>query len=571
VHDLVIRGGTVVDGTGEPRRTADVAVTGGVVTAVGCVDGPAVRTIDADGALVTPGWVDIHTHFDGQATWDPLLTPSSWHGVTTVVMGNCGVGFAPMRPGTEAWLCGLMEGVEDIPSAALLQGIPWSWESFAEYLDVLDAMPRAIDVGGLVPHGALRAYVMGDRGARNEPADEDDVAAMARLVSEALAAGALGVSTSRTNLHKAVDGEPVPGTYADARELEALARAVAAVPGAVFEIVAAGSLGEDPPALAGELEWITRIGVELGCPTSVEVQQAHADPGAWRGMLAAFSAAHARGASTRPQVAGRPVVVLFGAQSEHHPFSRLPSWGPLRGLPLDERVARMRDPSVRAALLAERPPDDHYTRILPWLPERIFPIGDPPDYEPGPERSAAGIAARERRDVREVLYDLMLTDDGRELLMYTSANYADGDGEAVREMLVHPLTVLGASDAGAHCGVICDASMPTSMLTHWVRDRVRGPRLPLEQVVHWQTADTARAFGMADRGVLAPGWRADVNVIDLERLQLARPEMVFDLPGGHRRLVQRATGYAATIVAGEVVAEHGADTGARPGRVVRTR
>jgi N-acyl-D-aspartate/D-glutamate deacylase len=569
MHDLLISGGTVVDGTGAPARTADVAVTGGRVTHVGRVDGPARRMFDATGCLVAPGWVDIHTHFDGQATWDPLLTPSSWHGVTTVVMGNCGVGFAPMRPGSEAWLAGLMEGVEDIPSEVLTSGMPWGWETFGDYLDVLDRMPHAIDMGALLPHGALRAYVMGERGARNDRAGDDDLHAMDEIAREAFSAGALGVSTSRTTVHKAVDGEPVPGTFADDRELDMLARAVADHPGAIFQIVPRGITGEDPQGLQREMDWITRVGVDLGCPTTVEVQQSHGDPDAWQAALAACEAAHARGAFTRPQVAGRLIAILFGHQTALHPFARLPSYLPLARLPLDERVARLRDPDLRRRLLAEEPPDDRETQLLPFTPDKIFPIGDPPDYEPEPEQSVAALAQHEQRSVKDVLYDRMLDGDGRELLMYAGANYAYGDGEAVRAMLEHPLTLLGASDAGAHVGVVCDASMPTFMLTHWARDRRRGPRLALEQVVHDQTLDTARAFGLHDRGVLAAGYRADINIIDFEGLQLRRPEMLFDLPGGFRRLVQRADGYVATIVHGEVITEHGEDTGARPGHVVR--
>ncbi|MFA5883384.1 MAG: amidohydrolase family protein [Acidimicrobiia bacterium] len=565
----MISGGTVVDGTGAPARTADVAVTGGRVTHVGRVDGPARRMFDATGCLVAPGWVDIHTHFDGQATWDPLLTPSSWHGVTTVVMGNCGVGFAPMRPGSEAWLAGLMEGVEDIPSEVLTSGMPWGWETFGDYLDVLDRMPHAIDMGALLPHGALRAYVMGERGARNDRAGDDDLHAMDEIAREAFSAGALGVSTSRTTVHKAVDGEPVPGTFADDRELDMLARAVADHPGAIFQIVPRGITGEDPQGLQREMDWITRVGVDLGCPTTVEVQQSHGDPDAWQAALAACEAAHARGAFTRPQVAGRLIAILFGHQTALHPFARLPSYLPLARLPLDERVARLRDPDLRRRLLAEEPPDDRETQLLPFTPDKIFPIGDPPDYEPEPEQSVAALAQHEQRSVKDVLYDRMLDGDGRELLMYAGANYAYGDGEAVRAMLEHPLTLLGASDAGAHVGVVCDASMPTFMLTHWARDRRRGPRLALEQVVHDQTLDTARAFGLHDRGVLAAGYRADINIIDFEGLQLRRPEMLFDLPGGFRRLVQRADGYVATIVHGEVITEHGEDTGARPGHVVR--
>ncbi len=570
MHELIVRGGTVVDGTGAPARTADVAIDGGVVTEVGRVDGTARRELDADGLHVTPGWVDIHTHYDGQATWDPWCSPSGWHGVTTVVMGNCGVGFAPAAPDRHEWLIGLMEGVEDIPGSALSVGIQWGWESFAEYLDALETTPRALDVGALVPHGAVRAYVMGERGARNEAATSDDIERMAQIVRDALAAGGLGFSSSRTIVHRAIDGEPVPGTFAAEDELLGIARAVGEFAPAIFEVAPAGVVGEDLLAPAKEIAWMRRVAAATGCTVTFLISQYDAAPEAWLDAFRMCEEAQAAGADLRPQVLGRPINLLFGHSTAIQPFAKHPTYLAMADLPLAERVVRLRDPEVRARLLAEEAVDDPIASVLTFPLDRVFPLGDPPDYEPTRDSSVAAIAAAQGRDPRETLYDLMLADDGRELFMYPVLNYAANDSEVTRLMLEHPLSILGGSDGGAHCGVLCDASTPTTMLTHWVRDRVRGARLPLEWVVRKQTADTAAAFGLTDRGTLTPGRRADLNLIAFDELTVGRPEMRFDLPAGARRLVQSTRGYEATVVAGEVVAERGADTGARPGRVVRT-
>jgi N-acyl-D-amino-acid deacylase len=570
MHDLTIRGGTVVDGRGGDPFTADVAIDGDRIAEVGRVDGRARRQIDADGLLVTPGFVDIHTHYDGQATWDPLLTPSFWHGVTTAVMGNCGVGFAPVRPDRHDWLIGLMEGVEDIPGTALADGITWGWESFSEYLDHLGAMPRAVDVATQVPHGAVRAYVMGERGARNEPATAEDLEAMCVLVRDGVRAGALGFSSSRTIVHRAVDGEPVPGTFAAEDELLALAQAVAEAGGEIFEVAPAGVVGEDLLAPERELAWMARVSAQTGCRMTFLVSQYEQAPDMWRDMFRRCDEAVGEGARLSPQVLGRPLNVLIGHQGTFHPFVAMPTYMELQDLPLSERMARLRDPEVRARLLAEEPSADHPLSALLTFPlDRVFPLGDPPDYEPAPEQSIAARAARAGREPKEMVYDLMLEDDGRELLMWAVLNYAGGDSEPVREMLLHPASVLGGSDGGAHCGAICDASTPTSMLTHWARDRTRGERLPLPFVVKKQSADTARSFGLIDRGVVQPGFKADVNLIDDANLTLGRPEMAYDLPGGARRFTQRARGYVATIVSGEIVLEHDEETGARPGRLVR--
>ena len=565
MHDLVLRGGTLVDGTGAPARSGDLAIDGSRITQVGGRAGAAQRDVDAAGLLVTPGWVDVHTHYDGQVTWDPYLTPSSWHGVTTVVMGNCGVGFAPARPDRHQWLIGLMEGVEDIPGTALAEGIDWQWESFPEYLDAIERMRRAIDVAAQVPHGAVRAYVMGERGAKNEAATPDDVAEMAQIVREALAAGALGFSTSRTLLHRAIDGEPVPGTFATEQELLGIGRALGDVGHGVFE------LASDLAPESAEFAWMEKLSVETGQPVTFACLQNDFDPQQWRRSLHAAEDANARGAFVVPQVAGRPTGLLLGLESTFHPFSDHPTYrADLAALPLAERVQRMREPELRARLLAEQPgPNLPIANYIASSLHKLFPLGDPPDYEPPPERSVKAMAERAGCPAHEIAYDLMLQRDGKELLYFPLLNYSDGDFAPIREMLLHPNAVLGLSDGGAHCGIICDASMPTFMLTHWVRDRQRGARLPLEHVVRMQTANTARLFGLGDRGRLTPGLRADVNVIDLDQLRLDPPEMVFDLPAAGRRLVQRARGYRMTVQNGEVIAEHDEATGALPGRLIR--
>ncbi|HET6963514.1 MAG TPA: amidohydrolase family protein [Acidimicrobiales bacterium] len=570
MHDLILRGGTLVDGTGAPPRRADVAVDGDRISAVGDLGGVAARReVDAEGLLVTPGFVDMHTHYDGQATWDPLLSPSCWHGVTTVVMGNCGVGFAPVRPGREEWLIQLMEGVEDIPGTALAEGIAWAWESFPEYLDALERTPRAVDVGAQVPHGAVRAYVMGERGARNEPATASDIEAMARIVQEGLEAGALGFSTSRTVVHRAVDGEPVPGTFAAEDELFGIGRALRSTGRGVFEVAPAGVMGEDLLAPEKEVAWMRRLSAEIGRPVTFALAQHNQAPEQWRDLLRLAEEATAEGAALRAQVMGRPTNLLVGWQTTTHPFRSRPTYRAIANLPLEERMVRLRDPEVKAAILAERGPDNPMARIVSAGLDRIFPMGEPPDYEPGPDRSVAAIAAAQRRPGEEVLYDLMMAHDGKELLMLALLGYSDGNLDAMREMLLHPNAALGLSDGGAHCGAICDASMPTFMLTHWARDRRRGATLDLGLVVRKMTLETARTYGLTDRGVVAPGAKADLNLIDFDNLALRLPKLVFDLPGGARRLVQEAVGYRATFVSGVQTMADGEDTGARPGRLVR--
>jgi N-acyl-D-amino-acid deacylase len=562
MHDLIIRGGTIADGSGRPVRTGDVAIDGTLISAVGEVAGIGRRELDAEGLLVTPGWVDIHTHYDGQATWDPEVSPSGWHGVTTVVMGNCGVGFAPARDADRSWLIQLMEGVEDIPGSALAEGMSWNWETFGEYLDELERTPRVLDVAALVPHGALRAYVLGE-GRANDVAGPDEVADMAAIVREAVHAGAIGASTTRTILHRAKDGELAAGTTAAAEELIAIGEALGKAGHRVF------SLASDMWDLDHEFGWMSEISVRAGVPVTYQVLQADFNPELWREWIDRGVAANRRGAWLVPQVAGKPTSLMVGFQSVTHPFAHHRAYRAIADLPLDERVARLRSAEVRAAILGEEAEPGGFVQLLRANLHKLFPLGDPPDYEPPPERSITALAAAQGRTTDEVLYDLMLGRDGRALLYLPLLDYSACNLDAVREMLLHPATVLGLGDGGAHCGLLCDASLPTFMLTHWARDRRRGERLPLETVVHLQTRRTAELYGFRDRGLLAPGYLADLNLVDHRALALEPPEMVHDLPGGGRRLVQRARGYVATVKAGTVVREHGEDTGERPGRLLR--
>jgi N-acyl-D-amino-acid deacylase len=570
-HDLVIRGGTVVDGTGAPARTADVAITAGVVTEVGRVDGRGTEEIDADGALVTPGFVDIHTHYDGQATWDEQLTPSCWHGVTTVVMGNCGVGFAPVAPDRHDWLIGLMEGVEDIPGAALSAGIQWGWESFPEFLDALDARSHVMDLGTQVPHGAVRGYVMGERGARNEPATPQDIEAMAAIVRQGIEVGALGFSTSRTLAHRAIDGEPVPGTFAAEDELFGIGRVLGELGTGVFELAPAGALGEDLAAPEREMDWMRRLSAAIGRPVTYALTQNNADPTSWKRLLDLSAEAAAEGVAVRPQVHGRTVSLLLGFQT-FHPLAFTDVWAEtgLGLLPWQEQVARIEgDPALRERIVADAKLLRGNPIVMGFMrPQGIYVLGDPPVYEPGPERSASGIAAARGVDEWELLLDLFLEDGGCQLLNAPVLNYTDGNLDAAGEMLQHPTSAFGLGDGGAHAGQTCDASTTTFLLTHWARDRDHG-RLQVEEAVQKMTRATATLFGLGDRGVLAPGFVGDANVIDHDRLQLRRPELVRDLPGGASRLIQRSEGYVSTIKNGTPTFVDGEGTGARPGTLLR--
>jgi len=576
MYDRVIKGASIADGTGQPRFTGDIAIQDGVIREIGRVTAAARETIDAQGLLATPGFVDIHSHYDGQVSWDSQLAPSFWHGVTTSIMGNCGVGFAPVRPDRRDWLIGLMEGVEDIPGAALADGISWEWESFPEYLDAIARRSFAMDVGAQVAHGAVRAYVMGERGARNEAATAADIAAMGAVVAAAQAAGGFGCSTSRTIVHRAIDGEPVPGTFAAVAELNALARAVAESGHGLLEVAPAGILGEDLLAPATELAWMVEISAQTGCPITFLCGQNHRQPEYWRHQLAACASARDRGARVTPQVFARALGTMSSLASKMHPFVHSESWAQLSTLPFGERIARLgNDPDLRAAMAAQGRNNifavdvEFLNRPETWA--STFLVTDPPDYEPSPDDSIFAIAHRTRRDPRLVALELMLRDGGQSFLMHHGMGYAHGNLDAEREMLASPFTVIGGADGGAHVAIICDASMPSFLLTHWARDRVRGERLPLEFLVKKQTQDTARLFGLGDRGRLAPGLRADINLIDYANLRLTRPELVHDLPTGAPRLMQIADGIRATYVAGEAVRSGNEDTGARPGRLLRSR
>ena len=580
MHDLVIRNGTIVDGTGEAPYQGDIAIDDGKISAIGRIEAEGRETFDAAGQIVTPGFVDIHTHFDGQITWDPLLTPSCWHGVTTVVMGNCGVGFAPAAPNRHEWLIGLMEGVEDIPGTALSAGMQWNWETFPEYLDYLDTLPKALDVGTQVPHGAVRAYVMGERGAKNEPANPEDIHEMKQLVREGIEAGALGVSTSRTIVHRAIDGVNVPGTFAEEDEMLAFGEALAEAGTGVFELAPAGVTGDDMNLPDREVAWMRRVSAATGRPITFALVQLDAEPDHWKRMFDLSEEAAAEGADLYPQVTARAPGVLLGLQtnlpwvnaatfqeiSGHYKLGAGDAHH-LRSTPIEEVAAEMRKPEVKAKLMEELGAAAQDIGFINM--GRVFLLDEPLDYEPAEEDSVAAMAERDGRDAFDLFYDLMLEDDGKRLFFAPTLNYTEFNYEAVRKMLTHPRAALGLDDAGAHCGVICDASMPTFMLTHWARDRSRGEGLDLEFVVKKMTSDTARLYGLNDRGVLRPGMKGDVNVIDLERLQLRAPELAHDLPADGRRLIQKSEGITATIVSGEVVMRDGEDTGARPGKLVR--
>ena len=560
MHDIVIRGGTIIDGTGQAAFTGDVAIDEGRIAAVGGKAGPVRRDLAADGLLVTPGWVDVHTHYDGHATWDPILAPSSWHGVTTILFGNCGVGFAPVRPYHRDALIDLMEGVEDIPGPVLAEGLKWDWESFPDFLDALERMPRTIDVAAQVPHHPLRVYVMGDRAIRREPATAEDIAEMRRLTEEAVRAGAFGFTTSRTDAHKTTKGEMVPGRFAEIEELSGI--------GSGLGTIGAGTFGmnSDFEDEAAEFAWLTRLGKETGRPVWFLLTDRQTDPQRWRRIMAGVHQARAEGASVTAQVAARPVGVILGVATSLNPFAVRESYRPFEKLPLMERLACLRDPAVRRAILDDRPSPALLARFGPLVQyaagqwERMYAMGDPPDYEPRAETSVAAIAAREGRSPDEVAYDYLTAGPGN-FLFFPVTGYARDDHEPIREMLTDPGTLLGLGDGGAHVAMIVDASAPTYMLTHWARDRQRGPGLPLEFMVQRQTSETADFFSFHDRGRLAPGKRADINLIEFDRLRLHAPEVVNDLPAGGRRLVQRVEGYEATLVAGVPVYERGEHTG----------
>ncbi|MGZ4690843.1 MAG: N-acyl-D-amino-acid deacylase family protein [Acidimicrobiia bacterium] len=573
--DLVIRNGTIVDGTGAPPYPGDVAVTGRTITAVGDVADRGGREVDAEGLLVTPGFVDIHTHFDGQVTWDPIVAPSSIHGVTTIAMGNCGVGFAPARPDRHDWLIGLLEGVEDIPGTALAEGLTWDWETFPEYLDALEAKPHTVDLGAHIPHAALRTYVMGDRGAdHTEAPTDDELAQLAALVGEALEAGAIGFATSRTDVHRTKDGTNIGTLTASERELLAIADVLGKSGHGVTQLISDCYQTPDDEFADAELRLIEAFARTSGRPVSFTVQQAYHSPDRWRKIFDQVAKMRADGLDVKPQVAPRPIGVLLGLEATANPFLFTTSFHEVAELPIAERVVALRDPERRRRIL-----DEHATMIAA-LPDGLFKqisggfdvmfqLSDPVDYELDADWSFGARARAAGTDPAPMVYDALLERDGQQLLYLPLFNFAHGSFDDIFEMISTPFSLFGLSDAGAHCGAICDASMTTSSLVVWSRDRKRGARLPVEQVVHQQTQRTAHHVGWLDRGVIAPGYLADLNVIDFDGLGCRPPHLVYDLPAGGRRLMQEAVGYRMTIKAGTVTFEDGESTGALPGRLVR--
>ena len=563
-HSTIIRNGLIFDGTGSPPYEADIAIDGGIISEIGQVEGIGLNEIDAKGQIVAPGFVDIHTHYDGQAAWGDRLDPSSLHGVTTAVMGNCGVGFAPVHESDHDRLIQLMEGVEDIPFPVLAEGLPWQWESFSDYLDFLTPRRFDIDLAAQVPHAALRVYVMGDRGVNREEATDDDISKMAKLAHDAVMAGALGFSTSRTLNHRSADGNPTPTLTASERELLGIAMGLRKAGRGTLQFVS------DFDDMHEEMAMLRRLVEKSGRPLSVSIAQADSKPTLWRHLTDWLEQGVADGLPMRGQVGSRPVGVLLGLELTLNPLSGHPSFAKIADLPLNKKVAALRNPTLRAQLLTEEAGSKNpFVRALLANFGKIFVLGDPPDYEPTEDKTVAAIAKNRGVSEVEVALDLMLENNGRGVLYFPFLNFADGNLDSTRTMLESNATLPGLSDGGAHVGMICDGSFPTTLLTHWGRDRTRGDKLPLELLIKKQSCDTAHWVGLHDRGVLMPGYRADINVIDFDKLRLHLPEINYDLPAGGRRLMQRATGYTATLVAGEVTYLDGTPTDAKPGKLVR--
>jgi len=571
-YDLVIRNGVVVDGTGRQRFGADVAVADGRIAEVGDVNGSGRREIDADGQIVSPGWVDIHTHYDGQATWDQDLAPSSTHGVTSIVMGNCGVGFAPARADKHDWLISLLEGVEDIPGTALAEGMTWGWESFPEYLDVLDDMSWTLDVGTQIPHAALRTYVMGADGADNTiAANHDQIEEMSRLCEQAMRAGSLGFTTSRTWVHRTSEGAQIGTLKAGADEVLGIAAALQRAGTGVIQLISDAYQTTDDELVASELALLEAIALHVQRPLSFTVQQSDESPGRWRELLQAIGRWRSAGADVSAQTAVRPIGVVAGLTSTVNPLRCSPTYRELASLPLAERVVRMSEPAVRDTILAEHGafvPSSFSTTMHSGY-DRMYPMDEFPNYEPTPADSLAGIAARNGQDANQVMYDFFTENGGVNLVYLPFMNYAGGSLDDVAEMIASPLTLSGLSDAGAHCNTLSDGTMPTTAISHWTRDRGQGKTFSLEHMVHRQTQATAAHVGFLDRGVVAPGYLADLNIFDHETINARAPELVQDLPAGGTRLLQQSSGYAATIKRGTVTVEQGELTGEHPGSLMR--
>mgnify|MGYP003339503741 FL=1 len=562
---LVIRNGTIIDGSGRDGYEADLAIADGRISAIGQNLPKGAEEIDASGKLVTPGFVDVHTHYDAQVTWSERLSPSTWNGVTTVLLGNCGVGFAPCHADQRDLLVNLMEGVEDIPEVVMREGLPWNWHSFPDFLEALAARSYDADVATQVPHAALRVYVMGERGANREPATERDRARMAELTLEGMKAGAFGFATSRTLNHRAADGRHIPTLRAEEAELTAIARAMRIAGAGWLQIVS------DFQDQQGEIGLFRRLAKESGRPITITMIQSDALPDGWRELMQQIDEANGEGLRITAQIRSRPTSVLLGLELTQNPFMGRPSYRTIAHLPIAERVEILRQPEFRARLLAEAYEGSRRgaERIERW--DRMFPLGDPPDYEPAANRSIAAIAARQGRTPSEVVYDVLMENDGKGILYLPVTNFASGNLDAVAEMMAAPNSLIGLGDGGAHVGIMCDATSTSYTLTHWTRDRRRGSLFPLAWGVKRLTADNAIEMGLSDRGLLKPGLKADINVIDYDNMRLRRPEVVYDLPAGGKRLVQRTDGFDATIVSGSIVYRDGEPTGALPGRLIRSR
>jgi len=584
VHDFIIRGGTIFDGAGGPGRRGDVAIRDGlIVSAGGSIKETAKEVIDAAGAIVTPAWIDIHTHYDGQVTWDSEMNPSASHGVGTIVMGNCGVGFAPTPPDGHSDLIELMEGVEDIPGTALYEGMPWgAWETYPEYLQFLAGRSYSLNVSSMIAHGPVRNYVMGARGRANETATGEDIRQMADIVEEGLRAGAVGFSTSRIMAHRSIHGDQVPGTFADEAELKAMARAMRRAGSGVFQLIPAGTLGQGNPmapehsTLDIEVELICRLSQASGRPATFTLFETGDNVEKWRDVIGIVRAGNRRGAHVFPQVGSRPTGLVFSLGS-YHPFMAKPTFLKLKALPPSQMLAEMRKPAVKAQILAEENLRQDYPGKMeslivaaPLPMEQTFALAADSTYEPTPDESFAALSAKSgHADGRSYLYDYLVGADGRSFAIVFFTNYAGYTLDPVREMQLDETTVTGLSDGGAHVGLIFDAVNPTYQLTYWARDRRRGPTLPLEHVINRQTRRNAELFGFRDRGLIAPRMRADINVIDFDNLRLEKLELLHDLPAGGSRLMQGASGYVATLIDGQITRRHDTDTGARPGRLLR--
>lgn len=567
MYDLIIKNGTVYDGTGDKPFVADIAIKGRKIEAIGELEEVSKQTINAEGKIVAPGFVDIHTHYDGQVTWDPYLRPSTYHGVTTVVMGNCGVGFSPCKPEERDWLISLMEGVEDIPGTALHEGINWQWESFPEYLDILENKPLAIDVGTQIPHGAVRAYVMGQRGINREEATQEEIDRMSQLVKEAIQAGAFGFSTSRTEKHRDSSGALTPSITAHKNELVSIANSIGELNSGVLQGIS------DFYDFESEFDIFKEMSQSSGRPISITVEQMDQRPDWWRQLLDGIEAAQNKGINMYGQVPPRATGINMGLEVTLNPFTFYPAFYDLSKKSLEEKVATMRDPKFKKKLLSEQPVSigNPLVEEITQSFNKMFRLGDPANYEPDPDSSFKAIAKKQNISPQEVAYDCLLEKEGKALIYHPLFNYLPGNLDFVEKMLNHPYSISGLGDAGAHCGAISDASFPTTLIQHWGRDRTRGKKIPLEKLISMQTLETSRLLGISDRGVLKEGYKADINVIDFDNLTLHEPEVLHDLPAGGRRLVQKASGYEYTIVSGQIAFKNGEATGALNGRLIRNQ